>query len=734
MPTSLPTCVDEHTGHSLGAHARPDLIAVSMLTLVSTCTLGSAIALAATLSLSAADVGEHRLSWIGNSGSGAWDEERQMRLYTQMDVKEASVLPDGTVVAITWFDEGHQNIGVYKDGAFVGRMPHTYGSAALAVAANDEHIYAGTTRRVDDKRVNFVRRYDRKPPFRYHDLELSRTDGKGYQPFLGMALSQDTLIVSDRVGSCIRLIDISSMRETASFPVAGGTPRKVAVDSQQRIWVIIGGPANLDPGDQAFIRGYTFDGTPIPHAEIRDVGLPTAIAVDHRDRLLVADSTPGVNHIAIYDLASDIPKRTGTFGRCITSDVPGEVQPDKFDHITGLGSDAEGNFYVCWNGGPHRTRGGGRLVSSAQGQVIRSLTPAGALRWELLGLHFMDNADADPADDTIVYAKNERYAMDYSKPPGQEWTWQAYTLDRLRYPEDPRLWQSHMYASQMLRLDGKLFMILQDQYRDVNAMYRFDGDIAVPAIMFNGKFPWDHPPQRPKDMRKFLWRDGSGSTAPDGHFQTEEYQELRHFAWGFNSWSANGDHWNIPSAGNRIVHYPYLGLDAHGIPRYSEDSATVTNKPDIIHKLATLEYDHDRDVMFLSGFFAAEEDKDYGGGTGRTRMAWIVRYDDWSGERRLVSRMDLPKDKVMAAFTIAGDWVFAGERQGQPIHVYDSRDGSKLTVWRPGAAHGGPDWYGGGLDLDRAIRATVRPNGEILVFSEEVSYAKVLMHRWLPPR
>ena len=676
---------------------------------------------------------KYQMSWIGNSGSGQWDERRQMRLYTQMDVKEMTVLADGTVVAITWFDEGHQNIGVYKDGEFITRMGHAYGFAALAVAADEQFIYAGGTRRDSGTRVNVIRRYDIKEPQRHMNVDVNRPPNNAYQPFLGMALRNDTLYVSERVTKSIRKFSTPRLDEIGSFPVEGGTPRKLAVDAQDRVWVIVGGNANLDPGDNATIRGYQSDGTPLPDAVISDIGLPTAIAIDPQGRLLIADSTPGVNHIAIYDITAP-PRRVGTFGRCITADVPGQVLPDKFDHITGLGTDAQGNFYVAWNGGP--PSGNGRVVSNAQGQVIRSLKPDGSLRWELLGRHFIDNADADPADEHQVYARNERYEMDYSKPAGKQWTWKAYTLDRKRYPHDPRLWHSHLYTSQMLRLEDKLFMILQDQYRDTNTMYRFDGEIAVPTVMFNAKFPWDHPPNRPEGLRKFVWRDGSGAQPPDGHFDADEYHEIEKFGWGYASWSNNGDVWCVPSAGNRIVHYPFLGLDENGVPKYSEETATNIPKPEEFVKISHIEYDSDKDVMFLAGFFKKEEEIDYGGGKGKTTFRWIVRYDNWSRNSTKPvarSKMELT-EAVQSSFTFSGDWIFAGEREGQPIRVFDSRNGRMVQHWKPGPEVGGPDWYGGGLDVARAIRAFRRANGEILVFSEEVSYSKILMHRWMPPQ
>lgn len=672
----------------------------------------------------------YQLSWIGNSGSAVINGQKRMRLYVQMDAKDAFVLPDGTVAALTWFEEGHQELGLYKDGGFVTAMPKTHYQATLAVTADETHVYmAGRSGGKKGTLTNYIRKYERFKSDKYLDTEIS--SHKEFDPILGLAISGDTLFVSDPLESKIRLLDKTTMKESSSFTVEN--PRKISVDKQKRIWVIIGGAgeSNTNPGKGAIIRAYTPDGRPVPDSEIRDIAVPTAIAIDNQGRLLLADSEPGVNHIAIYDISSR-PSRVGTFGKCITSGTPGEVKPDKFDHITGMGTDKEGNYYVLWNGGPHA--GSGRTVSEAQGLVIQSLNPDGTGRWQLLGGHFIDSADADPDDETKVYSRNARYDMDYSKPPGKQFTFKAHTLDRKRYPHDPRLWHSHLYASQTLRLQGKLFMILQDQYRDTNTMFRFDGEIAVPAVMFSGKFPWMNPPNRPEGMRKFLWRDGSGASAPDGQFAADEYHELTNFAWGFASWSKNGDVWCVSSKGNQIARYPFLGLDPNGIPKYSEETSVVIPKPAEFHKIANVEYDSDKDVMFIAGFLKKEEEKDYGGGTGKTNFRWIFRYDNWSKSQAnpiARSKMKLP-EVVQVAFTFSGDWIFAGERQGQPIRVFDSRDGKLVQHWKPDRKVGGPDWYGGGLDVPRAIRAYQRKNGEILVFSEEVSYSKVLMHQWTP--
>ncbi len=680
----------------------------------------------------------HQLSWIGNSFPGSFYHRGRFARAVPQDVKEGYVTPDGTLVTVTWYDEGHQRVNLFRDGGLIGVPKNTHGPVALAVTADDNAVYVGCVRGRGDDRTNFIRVYDRSDPLMektFADIVVGQT--KGYQPNLGITLRDGKLYVSDQASNSIIVFDTDTRERVFSFPVE--RPRKLAVDSTGRVWVIQSGRGanNVGPGVGALVLGFNAEGEQIADLG-EDVVVPTAIAVCHAtDRLMVADSEPGRNHIRIYDTTGETPALADTFGRCITSGVPGRWEADKFDHLTAIGTDREGNTYVAWNGGPPHTIGGGRVESNAQGLTIVSLAPDASERWALHGRHFVDMAAPDPGDENSVFASNERYGMDYTRPAGREWSFAAYTLDRLRYPQDPRLWQSHAYTSQMLRLEGRPFMILQDQYRDANVMYRFDGEIAVPAVFFGGKFPWIVrgnilPPNRPDDMRKFMWRDGSGSTPPDGAFQTDEYHPLNAFIWGSVTWSANGDVWNVPVHGDRIIHYPFLGLDENGIPIYSEEKARVIANPGDLELIRKVEYDSENDVMFMIGFADRAQDRDHGRNMGRSIGRQVVRYDNWSTEPTVRSVMKLP-DVVHKSMTYVGDWVFVGQRLGMEVRVFDSRTGEQIHHWKPGREVGGHLWTGMGLDIERGLRAFQRANGEILVFSEEVSYAKVLMHRWMPP-
>ena len=62
------------------------------------------------------------------------------------------------------------------------------------------------------------------------------------------------------------------------------------------------------------------------------------------------------------------------------------------------------------------------------------------MQWKFLGLQFVDNADADPGTDGVdVFTKQEHFVKNYSKSNGQEWSYNGYTVDKFRYPDELRL-------------------------------------------------------------------------------------------------------------------------------------------------------------------------------------------------------------------------------------------------------------------------------------------------------
>src|SRR4028119_1340237 len=197
-------------------------------------------------------------------------------------------------------------------------------------------------------------------------------------------------------------------------------PKQIAVDTQSNLWILQGKEARNPPK----ILHYSKTGT-LLSKRITDIVHPTALPIENKDRQLVADNDPR-QQVLIYDI-SGTPKLIGTFGDKggIYSGTLGEVGELKLKGVTGVGTDAAGNIYVSNNG------------FGSSGTDLRKFSRFRKLQWQLLGLQFVDNADADPGTGGLdVLTKHEHFIIDYSKGNGQESVYKAYTVDKFRYRDD----------------------------------------------------------------------------------------------------------------------------------------------------------------------------------------------------------------------------------------------------------------------------------------------------------
>ena len=168
----------------------------------------------------------------------------------------------------------------------------------------------------------------------------------------------------------------------------------------------------------------------------------------------------------------------GTLGQegGIYAGRPGEFGALKFNRPRAIACDHRGNVFVAHHG----STGGGSTV-------LESYTLAGQLQWRLFGQTFVDMADVDPADDTQVFTKEERFELDYRRPRGQEATYRGYTVHRFRYPDDPRLhiWSAGVWVR---RIEGRRFLFVNDMNGEQLQVYRWGdeaaGEIAIPSGLF----------------------------------------------------------------------------------------------------------------------------------------------------------------------------------------------------------------------------------------------------------
>ncbi|NWF60427.1 MAG: hypothetical protein HXY43_14485 [Fischerella sp.] len=672
----------------------------------------------ATSIKTASTTNAYTTSWLGNTFGGG-DK------WVQIQVSGIYVAPDGTVYTNSPWDEAAREVGIYKDGDAIGKADDLHGwgrGGGSAIAVDQKYMYVAMGQSPEGKAgedyppkgTNWycVRRYklSGKPaPFpggRGWDKSMLIVSTK--DKVTGLAVSDGRLYVSDKAAGQVRVYDTATMKELRKFAVSN--PGNIAIDKQKNLWII----QNKNGKAPAKIVHYSPTGKQLPGA-IADIGEPTAIAVDNQGRLLVADNGPR-QQVLIYDIKSK-PKQVGTFGTKggIYADKPGEIGALKFYGLSGIGTDAAGNIYIS-NDGFNRS-----------GVDLRKFSPSGQLQWQLLGLQFVDNADADPSTDGVdVFTKDEHFVMDYSKGSGKEWQYKGYTLDKFRYPSDGRL-HTMPTAPFVRRIQGKRLMYISSEMMSERLLtYRFDGEIAVPCGIFGkGKEKWlaDEPTKG-----SWIWVDVNG----DGSPQAKEYQatgEKDDTVWGWEI-DSKGDVWQAAEAGY-IKHYRFQGLNAHGCPRYSRTAVEKIPMPKPFKVLTRIKYFPEQDVMYLSGYTSDRPNIDGDWGLAGTE---VVRYDNWSkGKNRNPSlRIVLPYNPSLnpklhiKAIDIAGNRLFAADSKHANVFIYDTTTGKLVQQLKPGPEVAGET---GWVDIPYGVRAFRRSNGEYLVFVEEVHKAKVIMYR-----
>jgi hypothetical protein len=677
---------------------------------------------------------EYTTTWIGNSFGGG-------PKWVQNFVEGMKVLPDGTVLVASTWDESGREFGTYKDGDVLGLCNDTHGwgtGGGPSMTATEKYLFIahsqgneggglkGEPYPPNGKRRFGISRYHRDgthAPFpggkgRFgamvvlHELD-EKVDGQAY----GLETDGKRLFISDTHGDAVRVCDVETMRETARFEVT--KPRRIARDRQGNLWLLCGA------GDP--VRCYTPAGARVPAALALPAGArPTSLCTDPNGRLLITDNGPS-QQVLIYQSEPTGWKLTGRFGEAggvYAKPSPGKTGPRRFCGPQGVGVDAKGNLYVGCN-------------VPARGAVIRSFTPSGELRWELLNLSFVDIADADPeTDGTDVFSTNCRYTLDWNKPVGQQWTWRAYTLDPFRYPHDLRIRTtgSLQCAPEIRHLGGRTFLAVRGMWQRMLCFYRIEGEIAVPCVAlsqdhFRAEDGWE-PPGQPK-AGGWLWRDGNGN----GQMESGEYTAAPVPEGEF--WASNvdaaGDIWQGSQDG-KIFRWRFGGLDRNKTPIYSAKRVTISRIPSPMNHLLRTEYLPETDALYLTGH-TKERPMQPGGEWGAVGSE-ILRFDRWSkGNRAPALRIALPYEPkpdltFIVSFCTAGELAFAVESRKAKVHVYRLKDGAKIGELTPGPeVHGETGW----VDFRDAIRAIRRKNGEYLVFVEEDAKGKTIVYRFVPP-
>ncbi len=693
-------------------------------------------------------------SWLGNTFPGADG-------WIQQDIRALTVTPDGTVFTNVEWEEGGGQVGEYRDGRLVRYARHTHGWGALggeAIAANAKYVYIGG---VFHNEGGHLQDKDTWPPKGKKWFGISRRGrqdiaraapfpggkgGKGdtlpdcFLPvvevpddssghLVGLAASETRLYVANPHDRRIEVLDAETMQRVTHWPC--DRPGPLQLDASGSLWMLQG----AEKSQPARVVKVTADGAlePLP-VEFPPDARPVAFCISPKSELYVADDGPR-QQILVFRTGGGRHIRTIGHRGGIYSGVPGTFGDLKFNQITTLGLDTAGNLYVAHDG----QSGGG-------GTVLESYSPDEALRWRLFGLTFVDMADVDAATDMDVFTKEEHFRMDYSKPPGAEWSYTGYTIHRFEYPQDPRLhiWSAGAWVR---RIGGQRILFVSDMNGEYLQVYRFQpkthGQIAIPGGMFakrhvqERKSP-DWPPHQPQ-RGEWIWRDANGN----GAFDADEFTGNDDDTPPSQGWwvDASGNVW-LATQRQGIRLLPVQGLEAHGNPIWDFAKMRVFPHPEGFDEVKRLRYDPTADVLYIGGTTADHKNQHW-----KPMGPVIARYDRWlERDGRSPRRWTLvaPYAKGSSGhtscepmgFDVAGDYLFlpyTGASRDDNVttgrvEVFRADDGSSVGHFEPSADIGEI----GLQDIRECLRAHRRNDGEYLIFLEDDYKAKVVMYRWNP--
>jgi hypothetical protein len=697
-----------------------------------------------------------RTSWIGNTfgyGDGTW---------TQINISDIAVSPDGKVYTNTPWDESGAEASVYQNGKMLGFAGGTHGwgnSGGNAVAVNGKYVFVAVA--VGNERGHLVSPgiWPEKGKQWYGISRREIADPKRSMPFQpaanatdprarlaasflmmnevptgttaeigGLAASDTTLYAANTARDRIEVYNAESMIQKTTWAVQA--PGHIALAPDGTLWVLADTKGDRAPTVAHYTAsGQRLDDTlPLPADTVA-----VDVAADGQGRVLIADNGPR-QQVLFFSKTNGRYAASGTLGERggIFSGVPGKPGPQRFNGLTGVGVDARGNVYVSTNGiGPQF-----KPIGAGLGATLESYAPDGRLLWQVQGLLFVDGAWMDPSRPDSVYTGNKRFELDLSKPPGQEWKYAGFLSNRFRYPEDPVFHVDQWPGLPIARkLKGRTFLYLTDMYADHLKIYRFDpprdGEVAIPSGFIAGRERGVAGVPNAPPGGGWIWRDANDN----GKFESNEFSPNTSGAnlvggWGW--WvDSEGDIWRARDS-KGIFRLRFGGLDASGNPIYSYSNMTAYPVPAPFTELHRAIYDPASDTLYATGYTADMPlDRSFWKEAGRM----LVRYDKWStGKPVQRYAITFPWDTkakpvvTVIGLTVEGQYVFAVEPVGA-VHVYDRDTGKEVGVIRPGPEVGRAS---GWVDVPNGISASRRSNGEYLIFVEEDARGKVMMYRWKP--
>jgi hypothetical protein len=620
--------------------------------------------------------GTYHTSWVGNSFGGDGGPNG-FGYWVQNGADEIEVSPDGTVIAGLGWDEAGRCVGLYKNGQVNRVLLQTegdglpdsawgWGTGNNALALDGENIYVANTGK---KLLHF-----RWTPGDINSGAFVSAVNMDNEAVGLNALGDDLIVVYK---------DAIEHRHAGDFSVIGkfnlSDARDATIAPDGKLWILAGNAVKL----------FSFDGQDMG-VSIPGLQNPSAISFGRDKKLIVCED--GSDQQVLFFDVSGVPQQVATFGKKggLLAGIPGLVMPDKFFALRGAGTDDQGNLYVSMSFGN----------GPAGNLFIRSFTPTGELRWELMSTAFVDTFGFDPnSDGAVVYSRTAVFDLDLTKTkPGSEWSLRAVTIDHVHHPDDDRM--KYGCTALLRRLEGRRVFYCIGQYAGGYNIYTFDKPdtyIAQKVDQINGDDQW---------------------------------------AWDVTD---NGDIWHGDAPGKMICRYPFKGWTSDGKPIYDWQNSESWHCPEGWSLIRRINYDPSTDSLYLTGYLEGQRVETWG-----VIGASAKRYDGWlKGKQNLVwTNKELPRDGntnqdegplTPQAMDIAGDYMFLGMVKPtdgkQFVHIMRLSDGSYIGTFKPGPETGdGHGW----LDMPYAVQAFKRQNGEYLILVEEDWRGKNLLYRWRP--
>lgn len=677
-------------------------------------------------------------TYLGNTQSrGANDNP-----YLQAAVSGIYVAADGRVFTNTNWDEGHREFSCYQDGRFL-KYTSNGQSHGGAITGDGSYLYVTSQVNVSGAYRLGVSRYtlEMKTAAGTIGSFLNLSDVSVQNRYVGLTTSATELFVADASSAQIQVYkkDYSSTTLQRSWSVT--RPGPMTTDSSGNIWmtqltdgITAGKVVCYDPVTGTVLK------------QITDVVDPRGLAINANGQLLVAESGPN-QHIRIYNisatptLASTFGTQYGVFaGTGATIGTPGIL---RFYDPIGVGVDGAGNIYV------------------ATGEVtLQSYTVGGTLRWKMEAYPSLDICQPDPASDNVIFGWREQYDFDYAQRSGNEWSLAGVTLNRFKYPQDPRIFGvltgwPHTYG--VRNIDGHRFFLSSGQNGKPLTIYRFnsatDGTVAIPCAMFACHWAKNStwPPNLPtyiSDYATWYWQDIDG----DGQFDTGEFtivREARENAvfqmdTAGNVWQVNYQ-WKGSSGDVVFIRrYPLFDILANGVPDWDTPLTYSAPAPfntsghySAMDSIQNLAYDAVNDTMYLAGFTATYTNylPSAGGAVGFPQSGRVIaKYTTWSSSPQkqweiVLPNYDSPATNYPKALAFAGDYLFVGYLTTGIIEVFRTSDGVNIGQLESGGQGQTGPW----IDSVHGLAAHRRSTGEYFICAETgYGGASLDVLRWTP--